>query len=70
MAIFKADKRVKDKETGNVHEAGTEFEMTIKRAEEMQKNIKDKYGVKVNFTRLDKPEEKSEEKAEDEKGKK
>lgn len=56
MAQFKADRRIKDVETGDVHEANTPFEMTIKRTEEMKKNIKEKYNVNVNFTRLDAPD--------------
>lgn len=74
MAQFKTDKRIKNAETGDVHEPNTPFEMTIKRAEEMKKNIKEKYNVNVNFTRLDEPDnaegdKKEEEKKEKEKGK-
>ena len=66
MAQFKADRRIKDKETGNVYKAGEEFEMTIKRKDELKKNIKNTYGVDVKFTRLDVPDDKEDEQDEEE----
>lgn len=39
MAKFKVVKKFKDKETKEVYEAGKIIEMTVKRAEEAEKNL-------------------------------
>lgn len=57
MAKFKADKKFKDLEKNVTHEAGEEFEMTLKRAEELVANIKKNHGVDIILTRLDVEEE-------------
>lgn len=56
MAKYKADVTFKGKEEGKVFPAGQEFDMTVKRAEEIKKNIKEKYDIVINFERLDEPE--------------
>lgn len=56
MAIYLTPKKVKDKETKELYEPGKEFEMTVKRAEELEKNIRKIKGYE-DFTleRVDKP---------------
>lgn len=56
MAIYLTPIRVKDKETKEVYVPGEEFEMTVKRAEELEKNIRKIKGYE-DFTleRVDKP---------------
>lgn len=56
MAIYLTPIRVKDKETKEVYVPGKEFEMTVKRAEELEKNIRKIKGYE-DFTleRVDKP---------------
>lgn len=43
MAKFVSNIRFKDKETEVVHEAGIEFEMTVKRSKELTENINRDY---------------------------
>lgn len=67
MARYKADVTFKGIEEKKTFAAGEEFEMTVKRADEIQKNIKDNYDIEVKFERLDKPEtRKTDEKPEEE----
>lgn len=56
MAIYLTPIRVKDKETKEVYVPKEEFEMTVKRAEELEKNIRKIKGYE-DFTleRVDKP---------------
>jgi len=56
MAIYLTPKKVKDKNTKDLYEPGKEFEMTVKRAEEFEKNIRKNKGYE-DFTleRVDKP---------------
>lgn len=56
MAKFKALIKFKGTKEKKVFEKDEEFEMTVKRSEEVQKNIKDKYGVVDVLERLDVPE--------------
>lgn len=54
MAKFRSNVKFKDLKRAVVHEAGEEFEMTIKRAEELTKNIhKDYPSVGFELTRTD-----------------
>lgn len=39
MAKYKVLKKFRDKETKDVYESNTEIEMTVKRAEEVEKNL-------------------------------
>lgn len=57
MAKFKANMKFKDLEKDVNHEAGEEFEMTLKRADELVANIKKNYDVDIKLTRTDKDEE-------------
>ena len=43
MAKFVSNIRFKDKETQVTHEAGEEFEMTVKRSKELTENIQRDY---------------------------
>ncbi len=43
MAKFVSNIRFKDKETDEIHEAGQEFEMTVKRSKELTENIQRDY---------------------------
>lgn len=43
MAKFVSNIRFKDKETEVTHEAGIEFEMTVKRSKELTENIQRDY---------------------------
>lgn len=63
MAKFKTPIKFKGEKEGKTFEAGEVFEVTIARAEEIQKNIKDNYNVDVKFERI--PEAKKEIKKED-----
>lgn len=65
MAKFKANMKFKDLEKGTEHEAGEEFEMTLKRADELVANIKKNHGVDIKLTRTDKDEEEEKEKVEE-----
>lgn len=56
MAKYKALIKFKGTKEKKVFEKDEEFEMTVKRSEEVQKNIKDKYGVDDVLERLDVPE--------------
>ena len=53
MALFKSPIKFKGLEEGKVFKKGEEIEMTIKRSKEIQKNLKDKYDLDVEFERLD-----------------
>lgn len=55
MAKFKANYKFKGKEENQEFPKGEEFEMTIKRAEEVEKNIKSQKGFEdFKLTRTDK----------------
>lgn len=58
MAQYKALIKFKDIEEDKIYEPNDEFEMTVKRADELQKNIDEKYKGKFGdvLERLDKPE--------------
>lgn len=56
MAKYKALIKFKGTKEKKTFEKGEEFEMTVKRSDEVQKNIKDKYGVDDVLERLDVPE--------------
>lgn len=56
MAKYKTLKKFKDLEKNEIHEPGDEFEMTVKRAEELEKNL-EKWG-KDFIERTDNKEEK------------
>lgn len=57
MAIYLTPKKVRDKETRELYEPGKEFEMTVKRAEELEKNIRKNKGYeKFALERVDEPE--------------
>ena len=58
MALFKSPIKFKGLEEGKVFKKGEEIEMTIKRSKEIQKNLKDRYDLEVEFERLDAVEEK------------
>lgn len=53
MALFKSPIKFRGIEEGKVFLEGEEIEMTIKRANEIQKNLKDLYDLDVAFERLD-----------------
>lgn len=54
MAKFVSNIRFKDKETQMTHEAGQEFEMTVKRSKELTDNIQRDYpDLKFELTRTD-----------------
>lgn len=56
MAKFKALIKFKGTKEKKTFEKGEEFEMTVKRSDEVQKNIKEKYGIDQVMERLDGPE--------------
>ena len=56
MAKFKALIKFKGTKEKKVFEKDEEFEMTVKRSDEVQKNIKEKYGIDQVMERLDGPE--------------
>lgn len=58
MAQFKSPITFRGIKENKVFKKGEEFEMTVKRAEEVQKNIKDNHKIDVEFERLDKTEDK------------
>ena len=58
MALFKSPIKFRGLEEDKVFKKGEEIEMTIKRSKEIQKNLKDNYGLEVEFERLDVVEEK------------
>lgn len=60
MAKFKADRKFIDLEKDVTYQAGEEFEMTLKRADELIANVKKNYGVDLVLTRTDADEEKEE----------
>ena len=62
MAKFKADKTFKGTKENKLFKAGEPFDMTLKRAEEVQKNIKEKYNIDINFERLDASEDNADDK--------
>lgn len=51
MAKFKVKKRFKDIKTNEVYQKSAEIEMTVKRSEEVAKNLDDTY-----LERLDSPD--------------
>lgn len=54
MAKFVSNIRFKDKETDEIHEAGKEFEMTVKRSKELTENIQRDYpDLDFELTRTD-----------------
>lgn len=53
MAKFKADITFEGIKEKKFFKKDEEFEMTVERANEIQKNIKDKYGIEQVMTRLD-----------------
>ena len=54
MAKFVSNIRFKDKETHKIHEAGQEFEMTVKRSKELTENIQRDYpDLEFELTRTD-----------------
>lgn len=55
MAKFKSPVTFKGKKEEKVFEKDVPFEMTIKRAEEVQENVKKDYDIDLNFERLDGP---------------
>lgn len=57
MAKFKANMNFRDLEKAIDHQAGKPFEMTVKRSEELIKNIKQNHDVDIVLTRLDVEEE-------------
>lgn len=57
MAKFKADIKFKGIKENKVFTKDEEFEMTVKRSEEIEKNAKRDYGIDKVMTRLDAPEE-------------
>ena len=57
MALFKSPIKFRGLEEGKVFKKGEEIEMTIRRSKEIQKNLKDNYGLDVEFERLDVEEE-------------
>lgn len=59
MAQFKAAERFYGEKEGKEFKANEPFEMTLKRAEELQTNVKKKYDIDLGFTRLDVEEEKT-----------
>lgn len=59
MAVFKSATTFKGKKENKTFKAGEPFEMTIKRAEEIQKNVKEDYGIDLQFERLDEPEKRN-----------
>lgn len=56
MAKFKALIKFKGTKEKKVFEKDEEFEMTVKRSDEVQKNIKEKYGIAEVMERLDGPD--------------
>lgn len=56
MAKFKALIKFKGTKEKKLFEKGEEFEMTVKRSDEVQKNIKEKYGIDEVMERLDGPD--------------
>lgn len=62
MAQFKSPLKFKGIKEGKVFAANQPFEMSIKRAEEIQKNVKENYDIDLNFERLDAPENNDNEK--------
>lgn len=66
MAKYKALIKFKGTKEKKTFEKGEEFEMTVKRSDEVQKNIKEKYGIDEVMERLDGPENEADDK-EDEK---
>lgn len=61
MAKFKVLKQFRDIHTKAVHEKGDEIEMTVKRSDEVAKNLDDSY-----LERLDPPDSKDDESKTDE----
>ena len=57
MALFKSPIKFRGLKEGKVFKKGEEIELTIKRSKEIQKNLKDNYGLEVEFERLDVTEE-------------
>ena len=53
MALFKSPIKFRGLEEGKVFHKGEEIEITIKRSKEIQKNLKDRYDLEVEFERLD-----------------
>lgn len=68
MAKFVANMRFRDLEKGVTYEAGDEFEMTLKRADELVANIKKNHDVDIVLTRTDKEVEKPKEEKKEAKG--
>lgn len=59
MAIYLTPTKIRNKETRELYEPGKEFELTVKRAEELEKNIRKNKGYeKFALERVDEPEKK------------
>lgn len=56
MAKFKALIKFKGTKEKKIFEKDEEFEMTVKRSDEVQKNIKEKYGIDEVMERLGGPD--------------
>ncbi|EJM6842191.1 hypothetical protein NOU21_002340 [Listeria monocytogenes] len=54
MAKFKILKKFKDKETKEVYEKGTEIELTVKRAEEVNENLGASFLKRLDESKKDK----------------
>ena len=68
MAKFKADIKFRGIEENKEFEKGEEFEMTVKRAEELEANIKKEHkDIEKVMTRLDKEKPEDKENPEDKK---
>ena len=66
MAKYKTPVRFKGEKENKVFMINEEFEMNVKRAEEIEKNFKDRYKKEVKLERLDETETKQDD---DKKGK-
>lgn len=53
MAKFKSKVTFKGEKENTIFTKNKPFEMTVKRAEEVQQNIKEKYGIDLELERLD-----------------
>lgn len=65
MAKFKALIKFKGTKENKTFDKDEEFEMTVKRSDEVQKNIKEKYGIDEVMERLDGPDNDADNKAGD-----
>lgn len=48
MAKYKVLKKFRDKETKEIYEPNTEIEMTVKRADEVEKNLDGSFLVRID----------------------